>query len=33
MLQAGAEKAHAIATRTMADVRSAMGVGPVGSGR
>jgi len=32
-LKAGAEKARAIATQTMADVRSAMGVGPVGSGR
>jgi tryptophanyl-tRNA synthetase len=29
VLEAGAEKAHAIAARTVADVREAMGVGPV----
>jgi tryptophanyl-tRNA synthetase len=32
-LQLGAEKARAIAVQTMADVRSAMGVGPVGARR
>jgi tryptophanyl-tRNA synthetase len=32
-LRVGAEKAHAIAAQTMADVRSAMGVGPVAAGR
>jgi tryptophanyl-tRNA synthetase len=32
-LRVGAEKAHAIAAQTMADVRTAMGVGPVASGR
>ncbi len=30
-LRIGADKARAIATQTMRDVRSAMGVGPVGS--